>query len=137
MPDETNQIKVTRSHHTVLPQVQGSYSICSPPKAVCYLYHDQFKHHRLQLDADDNGVIRFHANARKDWQPIEVHVEYTGENGVPHRHTLSVRGDTNHPAAISPNEVDAPVVGTQRSALQGDPLALSNRELIARGYTPR
>jgi hypothetical protein len=137
MPEESNQIKVTRSHHTVLPEVETRFSIHTHPKAICHLYHDQFKHHRLQLDADDNGVIRFHAKPRKDWQPIEIHVEYTGENGVPHRHTLSLRGDTNHRAGISPNEVDAPVVGTQRPALEGDPLALSNRELITRGYPPR
>jgi Peptidase A4 family len=137
MPEESNQIKVTRSHHTVLPEVETHISLRTHPKAVCYLYHDQFKHRRLQLDADDNGVIHFHTKAHKDWQPIEIHVEYTGENGVLSRHTLSLRGDTNHQAAVSPNEVDASPVGTERPALEGNPLELSNRELITRGYPPR
>ena len=137
MPDEPNQIKVTRSRPTLLPEVETLLSIRTHPKATCYLYHDQFKDQRLQLDADDNGVIRFHAKAHKDWQPIDVHVEYTGENGLQHRHTLSLRGDTNHGAVISPNEVAAPAVGNVRPALDGDPLALSNRELIRRGYPPR
>ena len=137
MPEESNQIKVTRSHHTVLPEVETHISLRTHPKAVCYLYHDQFKHRRLQLDADDNGVIHFHTKAHKDWQPIEIHVEYAGENGVLSRHTLSLRGDTNHQAAVSPNEIDAPPVGTERPALEGNPLELSNRELITRGYPPR
>lgn len=137
MPNEHNQIKVTRSNHTVLPQVETRLSIHTHPKATCHLYHDQFKHQRLQLDADDNGIIRFHARPHKDWQPIEIHVEFTGENGVLNRHTLTLRGDTNHQGPISPNEVDAHPVGSLRPPLAGDPLALSNRELIAQGYPPR
>ena len=91
----------------------------------------------MQLDADDNGVVRFHAKAHKDWQPIEVHLEYTGEHGIPARHTVALRGDTEHGAPLSPNEVHAPLVGGLRPPLEGDPLVLSNQELVARGYPPR
>jgi hypothetical protein len=112
-------------------------SVHTHPKAVCHLYHDESRHQRLQLDADDNGVIRFHARPQKDWKPIEVHLEYTGEDGIPVRHTLALRGDTEHGAPISPNQVHAPAVGSVRAALDGDPMALSNQELFARGYPPR
>jgi hypothetical protein len=113
------------------------FSFRTHPKATCHLVHDEFKHQRLQLDADDNGVVRFHAKAHKSWQPIEIHLEYAGEDGIPVRHTFALRGDTEHGATISPNEVHAPPVGSVRPALEGDPLALSNQELLARGYPPR
>lgn len=138
MPAESsNNPKVTRSNHTVLPEVETLLSIQTQPKAVCFLYHDEFKDQRMQLDADDNGVVRFHAKAHKDWKPVEVHVEYTGEDGTTARHTLALRGDTEHGAPISANEVDAQPVGSLRAALEGDPLALSDQDLVARGYPPR
>ncbi len=138
MPGESSRnLRVTRSHHTVLPEVETLLSIQTYPKAVCFLYHDELKDRRMQLDADDNGVVRFHAKAHKDWQPIEVHLEYTGEHGIPARHTVALRGDTEHGAPLSPNEVHAPLVGGLRPPLEGDPLVLSNQELVARGYPPR
>ncbi|MGO9235077.1 MAG: hypothetical protein ACLP4V_13785 [Methylocella sp.] len=50
-----------------------------------------------------------------------------------------LRGDTNPPAEASPNVDGAPpaVHGTLRPPLDGDRLALSNQELVARGYPPR
>lgn len=137
MPEGSSNIKVTRSHHTVLPEVETLLSIQTHPHAVCFLYHDEFKGRRMQLDADDNGVVRFHAKAHKEWKPIEVHVEYTGKDGTAVRHTLALRGDTEHGAPISANEVHAPPVGSPRPVLEGDPLALSNQELMAHGYPPR
>jgi len=36
MPEESNEIKVTRSHHTVLPEVETRFSIHTHPKAICH-----------------------------------------------------------------------------------------------------
>jgi hypothetical protein len=39
------------------------------------LVHDRIEDRRLQLDADDNGIVRFFVKARKEWHPIEMHLE--------------------------------------------------------------
>ena len=138
MPAKSGKTKTTRSHHTAMPEVETMLSVRTHPKAVCHLSHDEFKDHRIQLDADDNGIVRFHAKAHKDWKPIEVHLEYTAEDGTPARHTFELRGDTAHNGAtLSPNQVEAPPAGKLRPALEGDPMALSNQELLTRGYPPR
>ncbi len=137
MPENSKYGKVTRSHHSVLPEVETLISIQTHPKAICSLVHDQIKDQRLQLDADDNGVVRFHVKAHKEWKPVEVHLEYTDERGQPARHTISLRGDINHDAPISPNQVKSSPLGTLRPPLESDPMALPARELIARGYPPR
>ena len=137
MPAESSDIKLTRSHHTVVPGVETPFSIHTYPGAVCHLFHDEFRDQRLQLDADDNGVVRFHLRALRNWKPVEIHLQYAGEGGASARHTLAIRGDNEHGAPISPNHVAASPAGSLRPALEGDPMALSNQELLARGFPRR
>src|ERR1700722_3564618 len=138
MPQEpSGSIRVTRSHHTVLPEAETLISVQTHPKAVCFLCHDHLRNRRIQLDADDNGIVRFYARAHKDWRPIEVHLEFTADAGIPTRLTFALRGAAQHGALLSPNEGHAPSVGTVLPSLEGVPLALSNQELMARGYPPR
>jgi hypothetical protein len=137
MPAKSSNLTITRSHHTVIPQAETLLSIRTQPNAVCHLFHDESKSQRLQLDADDNGIVRFHARALKDWKPIEVHIEHTREDGSQTRHTLVLRADGEHGVPVTPNEVSAPPAGSLRPPLEGDPLLLSKQELVARGYPPR
>ncbi len=128
MPEEQD-IKQTRSHHSVLPEVETLLSIRTHPKAVCHLTHDQISDRRLQLDADDSGIVRLHVKARKEWKPIEMHLEYTGEGGRRARHTIALRADNDHKEPISPNQASSSPAGTLHPALTGDLMAPSNREL--------
>ena len=137
MPEKSKHSKLTRSQHSVLPEVETLISIQTHPNAVCSLVHDEINDRRLQLDADDQGIVRFHVKAHTEWKPLEVHLDYTDEIGGQARHTLSLRADNSHDAPITPNQVKSAPLGTLRPALEGDPMSLSIRELVARGYPPR
>ena len=79
MPEKLDNIKLTRPHHSVLPEVETLISIETLPKATCFLVNANVKDKRLQLDADDNGMVRFHVKAHREWRPIEMHLEYATE----------------------------------------------------------
>ena len=139
MAKKSKNTKVTRSVRSVLPEVEAMLSIQTAPKAVCTLCHDEAKGQTLRLDADDQGIVRFHARASKGSKPIEVHLEWTGPGGARSRHTIEIRNDARD--AASPNAstgAGMPAgVGKMHPPLQGDFLALSNQELLKAGYPPR
>jgi hypothetical protein len=137
MPKEPSNTKEIRSYHTVLPEVETLLSVQTVPKAVCSFFHSETEGHALRLDADDFGIVRFHARALKGWKPLEVHLEYAGENGEKIRHALTLRGDHDHDAPITVNEVGSGAKGASRPPLGANAMGLSNPELIALGYPPR
>jgi hypothetical protein len=110
-----------------------------PPRSICSLYHPDNPARRLQLDADDRGIVRFHATAKVGAEPVELRLEYTDDSGLGWRHAVSLSaGIGGTPSMSSPELVSAPIVtGPVRPALEGDPMRFSTTELVARGYPPR
>jgi hypothetical protein len=125
-----------RFERTLLPEVETLVTIKTIPNAVCHLRHESDEAHKLQLDADERGIVRFHARPRSDAQPIELTLDCTDTHGSHLRHTVALRPGT--PASTSDRaEVAAAPPGELREPLTGDPMALSNHELVARRYPPR
>jgi len=106
------------------------------PHAVCHLFHDQDTQRRMQLDADENGIVRFHLRAAKDAPPTEFRLEQTVASGSPHIHTIAISHNPQH----WPQSVQTAVAtrtNRVRPALTADPAGLTNSQLIAQGYPPR
>jgi hypothetical protein len=123
----------------MIPEVETMISIQTSPKAVCFLYHDEATCQRLRLDADDRGIVSFHAKASKESKPIEMHLDCTGEDGKEIKYTIALCGDAHHRAPTNRSEARAAVMGAGKlyPPLEGDPMALSNEELLIQGYPPR
>ncbi len=127
-----------RHNHIVFPETESLVTFRTTPHAVCFLQHAARQDHRMQLDADENGVVRFHAKAAKDAPPIEMMLEVSGERGKKTVHRLELRADPAHSAHNGPPMASAsPKTRTIRPALTGDQLRLSNADLLALGYPPR
>jgi Peptidase A4 family len=109
-----------------------------PPRAICQLYHPGNPDRRLQLDADDRGIVRVHATAKVGAQPTELLLEYQ-HDGQGWRQSVTISADLHcTPEMSAPELADVPVVtGSVRPPLEGDVAELSTRELVARGYPPR
>lgn len=123
-----------RVERALLPEVETLVTVQAAPNAVCFLGHEQAAGQRLQLDADEQGLVRFHARPPKNGQAIELELECAAEDGATTHHKIALRADVRGASAPAP----APSAhGTLRPALAGDPMALSNRELLAHGYPPR
>jgi hypothetical protein len=124
--------------HVLLPEVESPVSIETTPNSVCFLGHDSVKGHRLQLDADESGVVRFHARPPKNGQSIELNLECVSD-GTATRHKVELRCGTDLSAISDLKKIDAGLysTGTLRPALEWDSLTLSNQELVSRGYPPR
>jgi hypothetical protein len=135
MSGEVGTSEGQRHERTVAPGSATLVSIQAAPHATCYLSHADVSEHRLQLDADEFGVVRFHASAPSDAAPLEVRLEEHREDGVRLAHTLVVSADEHHwdPAR------DAGIAsqGETIPALVDDPRHLTNAELVSRGYPPR
>jgi Peptidase A4 family len=130
--------KSPRHNHIVYPETESLVTFQATPHAVCSLRHAARQDHRLQLDADENGVVRFHAKAAKNAAPIEMMLEVGGGSGKKTVHTLELRADPTHSADAEPQMASAsPRARNIRPALTGDQLKLSNTDLLARGYPPR
>jgi hypothetical protein len=126
----------TRLEHSVLPGVERMVPVQTVPRAVCFLYYSEAKGQRLQLDADDQGIVRFHTKASKESKPIKMYLECTGEDGTKTKYDIVLRGDTNPSVPIRPQAASLGT-GKLHPALKGEPMALSNEELLRRGYPPR
>jgi len=142
MAPNSSAEKAKRIEHIVVPEVETLISIQTAPNAVCFLRHETEKDRRLQLDADDQGVVRFHVRAPNGSKPIEVHLDCLGEDGKKTHYVIAIRGDANADIKQGPLNPEQPEAapgshGTVRPPLSGDYLALSNKELVARGYPPR
>jgi peptidase A4-like protein len=122
----------------VPPQRPTLITVQVKPDSVCFLSHPEAPERRIQIDADSRGIVRFHARALKGAAPTEFHLEAHG-HGQPELHTIALTADIRYtPSMSAPEMVSAPVVsGETRPPLGGDPLALTNAELVARGYPPR
>jgi hypothetical protein len=109
------------------------------PESINLLYHPEAPGRRLQLDADDRGIVRFHATALKGAQPTEFHLECHGADGEMELYAISLRADIRYAAWMSGDELTAEseVQGELRPAFKGDPMALKNQELLWMGYPPR
>jgi hypothetical protein len=127
----------------VPPQAETMVTVQATPNAVCQLgYEDaSFKSRRVQFDADDQGVVRIFVTAHAKAQPIAVNLECSAEDGQVTTHTLELHNSALDQLPAKPNaqSQDAlpPSTAKIRPALEGDPMVLSNQELIARGYPPR
>jgi len=119
---------------TLLPEVETLVTIQTAPKAICTLKHETEKSLQLQFDADDNGIVRIHAKANTNAQPIAVYLECKNEDGNVTRHPIQLQ--VGIPNAHSTEKEMRPT-GKLRPPLEGDPMARSNKELIANGYPPR
>jgi hypothetical protein len=139
VPKQSRSAMAKNSVHTILPETETLISIQTTPGAVCSLSHPQIKGQSLQLDADDDGIVRFHAKAAAGAKPIELHLESKGGGGSKIRHTIELRSGPRAPGAETIKAAATPArkKGKVRPALQGDPLALPNRELVKKGYPPR
>src|SRR5262249_30722481 len=98
MSETSDRSEGARSEHVVLPEVETLVSIPTVPNAVCHLHHASAEGPLLQLDADDGGVVRFHAKAPQGAQPVEFRLECTGGDGKKTNHVVAVRGDSHHGA---------------------------------------
>ena len=117
----------------IVPGAESLIVVQISPNAVCFLSHPALMERRIQLDADDRGYVRFHARAPKHGATLELNIESRGADGQTMRHKVTMRGDHH---ASSEQTIPAPC-GNPLPPLEGDPMALSNAELIARGYPPR
>jgi hypothetical protein len=127
-----------REKRRVPPERATLITVQVKPQSVCYLYHPKAPERRIQIDADNRGIVRFNARALKGAEPTEFHLE-SHHAGRAELHAISLAPDIRYTSAMSaPELLDAPVVtGVLRPPLEGDPMALANAELVARGYPPR
>lgn len=133
MPRKSRNTSPKHVEHAIVPQVETLIRVQATPHAVCFLSHPMTQGRRMQLDADAQGIVRFHAHAAKHGQSVELDLESSSEDGVTTFHKIAIRSDSRAPAQTrTPNSR-----GTVRPPLAGDLMALSNRELIKRGYPPR
>ena len=123
----------------VPPERAISVTVQVIPQSVCFFYHPEAPGRRLQLDADDQGLVRFHARALTGAEPTEFHLECRGGDGQIELYSISFSSDIRYTASMSGAELEpaAMVEGEERPALEGDPMAPSNLELVSRGYPPR
>jgi len=125
-----------RFERMLLPEVETMVTIETTPHGACHLGHEDAKDRRMQLDADEHGMVRFHARPAKDAKPIELTLDCTDAHGRAVRHTVVLQ--PGMPASgTQQGGVNPAPVGTLRQPLAGDPMALSNQKLLARGYPPR
>jgi hypothetical protein len=136
-PREVNRGE--RIERRVPLEAETPITLLVPPRAVCQLYHPDQPDQRLQLDADDRGVVRIHATAKVGAPPIELLLEYQDDNGRGWRHAVTVSAEVHYtPEMSTPELLDVPLVaGSVRPPLEGDLATLSTAELVARGYPPR
>jgi hypothetical protein len=135
---KNTETKGHRIKRSVLPEVETLIAIQMTPHAVCHLTHKDAKGHHLQLDADAGGVVRFHARAFRCSESVELQLECVDADGRSSTHILELHAEARpSPPEGAVVEDTAAVHGTVVPALEGDPLALTNEELIARGYPPR
>ena len=128
-----------RVERRVPPERATPVTVQVSPRSVCFFYHPQAPGRRLQLDADDRGLVRFHARALTGAEPTEFHLECHGNDGQIELYTISLSSDIRYTAWMSGAELEpaAMVEGEVRPALEGDPMAPSNLELVSRGYPLR
>jgi hypothetical protein len=132
----TNASSRLHFERTVVPDFETPISLQMVPQSICHLYDPKRRSQRLQLDADDHGIVRFHLRASRDARPTELHLECESKDGQRAIHTLVISCDARKPVERMRETVAAPV-GESRAPLQGDPMTLSNRELMALAYPPR
>jgi Peptidase A4 family len=127
-----------RVERRVPPEQATLVTVQVKPQSVCYLYHPKAPERRIQIDADNRGIVRFHAKALKGAELTAFHLE-SHHAGHADLHAISLLPDIRHTPTMSAPELQStPVVsGEVRPPLSGDPMALSNAELVARGYPPR
>jgi hypothetical protein len=135
--DKPSPIAATPTRQIVAPETETLVLIQATPKAVCTLNQTTVKKRHPQYDADDRGIVRFYATARTGAQPITVHLECRGEDGSATNYPIDLRVGAPDALLKKPETVETPPVGKLLPPIQGDPMALSNKDLIARGYPPR
>src|SRR5277367_968515 len=72
----------------VFPETETLLTIQTDPHAVCHLRHASRSEEGLQLDADERGIVRFHARAAKGAKPIELVIHSVGEHGHASEHAV-------------------------------------------------
>ena len=124
-----------RSQHGVVPGVETEIRIVTLPKATCHLSHAEGDGRKIQLDADDHGVVRFHARPGPGAGPLELQLEGIDEDGRKIEHVVQLQPDTH---AWSSHPVEARRLhGKELAALAGDDLTLPAKQLVQRGFPPR
>jgi len=132
-------------HRTMRPAVDTLLSVQTTPKALCTLYPNQLNdtRHRLRLDADDQGVVRVHAQiSTLSAQPAQLSLDCTQEDGRSVTYPLEVQATQQASAQEAADQAlsFAAPIGTLRPALPQDQqtqLTLTDRQLMDRGYPPR
>jgi hypothetical protein len=117
--------KASPIQQTLPPEAETLVTIETAPKAVCTLKNDAEKRLHLQFDADDNGIVRIHAKANTNAQPIAVYLECKNEGGVVTNHPIEFQvGKPDPYSTEKPKEIRP--IGKLHPPLEGDPMALSN-----------
>lgn len=129
----------TRIERRVLPARQTLVTVKLVPESSAFLYHPDSPESRIQLDADDRGIVRFHVRLSFVGASTVVHLERHAADGRIELNEVSIICDARYTRSMSAPELEteAAVVGELRKPLEGDPMEPSNAELIARGFPPR
>ncbi len=113
--------------------------IQTKPNAVCTLRSEDGGDQQqwLRLEADDDGIVRVHAKPKSvSKMPVSVLLECTAENGQKTIYPVELRAQQRQPGLRTPSSRLA-AKGVEHPAIEGDVSALTNQELVARGYPPR
>jgi hypothetical protein len=126
----------SRIERVVSPGTETLLLIRVAPRATCTLFHSDIPERTLRLDADDQGIVRIHAKAPAGTAPIELQLQCVDEAERMTTYTIEVRSDPAAAAEAEGRRVPASEEVVQ-PPLQGDPMALTNSELVSRGFPPR
>jgi hypothetical protein len=112
-----------------------------PPRATCTIHGagESGDGQVATLLANDRGLVRAYltTGAPADAE-IPLRLDCTGEDGATTSVPVAVRAGARDTPAAAPDPVERlEPVGTAMPAIEGDPMALSSHEIVARGYPPR
>jgi hypothetical protein len=125
--------------HTIPPGKASALEIRTIADSACTVHPADSNDgtQNLKLFADDQGLIRFHVTPASESIHLVAECE-TDANAMTHQIELraSFDSDPSFPAPV-PMESNLAPKGIHRPALTGDPMLLSERELLQHGYPPR
>ena len=132
----------TAVQQTIAPAKLSEVYVNSLPNAVCTLraHDDSSAVRNLTLYADDQGQVRFHAQADAETDnPATLDLQCETDSQVMD-HNIQLRANTAIAEANATRAgatVRAPQAGRVRPALTGDPMQPSQEQLLTLGYPIR
>jgi Peptidase A4 family len=132
-----------RIRHTVMPGSATAIHIQTMANAVCALHPEDANagEQSLKVFADDEGVVRFQVRPASASDKTARFVAECEVNGKVMAHHIELRAASDpspgFPAVPTFQPNPARPKGVVRPALEGDPMLLSDSELLQRGYPYR